>query len=257
MRGEVCIGLASILALASTLLLIFAHVGQINTSNVPKGIYMTKVNVSGYGDSLEVAILNPIFGLYTDNASAPLGDSAGLRQYYQFGLYSYCAYVNDSAGSCSNHTAGFRFTPFDTLVSDMRSNFSTLTQELLPGDLILRDSHYLGQTSRAAYFLILLATIGAALTFILGILKYSITFFLSALAAGISSLFLVVAAALWTVMINRSNDINTRIIGSAMNTTPLGIEVSTGTGFYLIWAAFACLFLSMIPYIISCCTYRG
>ncbi|KAK7468548.1 hypothetical protein VKT23_003053 [Stygiomarasmius scandens] len=261
MRGELCVGFASVLALAATILLIFAHVGQINTSNVPRGIYLAKVNVSQYGAALAEAFLNPVDGLYTDNGSAPLQASAGLRQYYEFGLYSYCAYVNETAGICSGTTAAFEFTPYDILISDMSSNASALDYKTLSDAFIpfitFRDSHYLAQTSRAAYYMILLGTIGAAISFFSGIAKHNITFFVSSVAAAISSLFLLIGATIWTVILNRSDSINSLVLGSQTNSTPLGIQVSTGPALFIVWAAFACLFASMIPYFIICCTYRG
>ncbi|THU88461.1 hypothetical protein K435DRAFT_969488 [Dendrothele bispora CBS 962.96] len=254
MRGEVCVGFASFLALAATILLIFAHVGQINTSNVPRGIYLARVNVSQYGVALAEAFLNPVDGLYTNDSNAPLQTSAGLRQYYQFGLYSYCGYVNETAGICSNTTAARPFTPYDYLVDDMSStgplDYKTLSGDFIPFTTFL-DSHYLTQTSRAAYYMILLGTISAAVAFFSGIAKHGVTFFISAAAAVISSLFLLIGAAIWTVILNRSDTINGFVLGSQTNQTPVGIVVSTGPGLYILWAAFAIMFVSNIPYFAS------
>ncbi|KAK7058362.1 hypothetical protein VNI00_001996 [Paramarasmius palmivorus] len=251
MRGELCVGFASFLSFAALLLLIFSHVGQINTSTVPRGIYMARVNASGYGDALSTAFLNPITNLYTDNASAPLGAEAGLRQYYQMGLYSYCGFVNETAGICSNTTAGFQYKPFDDLKNDMAEQYQFYTDAIFQFPSTFRDSKYLGSLSRAAYYLILLGTICTAIAFFTGIAKHNLTFLFSAIFAAISCIFILIGATIWTVIIKKSESINTVVIGSANNSSPLGITVSTGPGLYLVWAAFACLFASTIPYMIS------
>ncbi|KAF9478692.1 hypothetical protein BDN70DRAFT_879596 [Pholiota conissans] len=257
MRGEVCIGIGSIFSFTSLILLIFVHVGQISLSNVPRNIFMVKVNMSAYGQNIAAAIApNPVFGLYTNNASAPLNDQQGLRQFYEFGLYSYCAYVEPKAGTCSNHTAGQTFKPYDIVTSDMLANFSRLSATpLIPLDLTFKDSKYLGQTSRAAYWLLLLGTICAALALITGIAKNNLTLSFSSIISTIGALFLLIAASLWTVLIKKAQAINTAT--QALNGEPVGITVSEGNGLFLTWAAFVCLFISVIPYVLSCCTFRG
>jgi hypothetical protein len=254
MRGELCIGFASFLSFSAMILLIFTHVGQINTSTVPRGIYMARMNVSQYGAALHEAIVDPIDGLYTSNSSLPLLESLGLRQFYEFGLYSHCGYVNSTAGICSNKTVGYPFKPYDYFTGDMSANFSIITASVIGGGTF-RNSGYLGESTKAAYWLLLLATILAALSFLSGIAKTSFTFFLSAVFAAISSLFVLIGAAIWTVVIKKADGVSTIEIGT--NPTPVGIIVTEGPGLFLAWAAFACLFVSMVPYLISCCTYRG
>ncbi|KAF9569833.1 hypothetical protein CPC08DRAFT_701702 [Agrocybe pediades] len=256
MRGELCIGLASLLSLASLLLLIFVHIGQINTSTVPRKISMVKVNMSNYGQSIQAAVVavNQVVGLYTTNASAPLQAQAGLRQFYEFGLYSYCAYVEENAGICGNHTAGERFTPYDTITADMISNYSILTAPIIPQNTF-RDSKYLGDSSKAAYWMILLGTICAALALLTGIAKNNFTFFLSGIFSAVGSLLLLIGASIWTVLIQKASVINTSV--NPVNQQPVDIIISRGNGLFLTWAAFACLVVSVLPYVVSCCTYRG
>ncbi|KAF8634491.1 hypothetical protein AX15_000929 [Amanita polypyramis BW_CC] len=116
-------------------------------------------------EALNNALFDPILGLYTTNASAPLQEGLGLRQYYEFGLYSYCGYINSTAGTCGNHTAGSQFRPYDALTSDMIANFSSITSVVLTNTTLI-DSKYLGQSSRAAYWMLLLGAIFTAVTFI-------------------------------------------------------------------------------------------
>lgn len=77
-------------------------------------------------------------------------------------------------------------------------------------------------------------------------LKHTWSFFVSTSAAVIASIFVLAASALWTALIKRAGDVNTWTVRPAQ--VPLGIEVSTGVGLYLTWAAFACLATSIIPY---------
>ena len=116
-----------------------------------------------YSAALNSALFDPILGLYTNNASTPLQEGLGLRQYYEFGLYSYCGYINGT-GTCGNHTAGNEFRPFNALASDMTANFSSITSVVLANTTLI-DSKYLGQSSRAAYWMLLLGAILSAVTF--------------------------------------------------------------------------------------------
>lgn len=115
--------------------------------------------------ALNNTLLDPIEGLNTTNATAPLQQGLGLRQYYEFGLYSYCGYINSTAGTCGNHTAAAPFNPFQAIIGDLASNYSIITSVLL-SNTTLADTKYLGQSSSAAYYLILLGTILTAVTFL-------------------------------------------------------------------------------------------
>lgn len=115
---------------------------------------------------LAEALGDPIAGLYTDNASAPLQSQAGLRNLYRFGLYSYCAYVNTSHGTCSNHSAANRWEPLKVITADMASNYSALTDELIPADTFT-DSQYVGDFTNGAWYLLLIGTICAGLAFLM------------------------------------------------------------------------------------------
>jgi hypothetical protein len=79
-----------------------------------------------------------------------------------------------------------------------------------------------------------------------GVFKRTIAFLASACLSIIASTFVLTGAALWTSAVNSSESVN----GLILNTTniPLGIEVSTGPGLSLLWAAVGCLFASLIPY---------
>jgi len=257
MRGEICVGSASFLSFVALLLLIFAHVGQINTSSIPRGISMAKVNVSGYGQALAAAFNpDPINGLYTSNATASLGVQAGLRQLYEFGLYSHCAYVNKTAGICSNTTVAHKFLPYDVITIDMATNYTQATDSFLKGTTF-HNSNYLGTQSKAAYYLILLGSICTALTLFSGVLKHTVAFFISSSLSILGSFLLLIGAALWTVIIKKAEAVNNFTVTHNGSSVPMGITVNVGPGLYLTWAAFACLAVSIVPYMLSCCTFRG
>lgn len=89
------------------------------------------------------------------------------------------------------------------------------------------------------------------LSFPSGLLKHSYTFFFSAFLAALSSILVLISAAVWTVIIKKSQSVNDIMIGaSAANSVSVGINVAVGPGIILIWVAFACLFASVVPYMV-------
>lgn len=265
MRGEVCVGLGSLFSLAALLLLIFGHVGQINTSALPMSISMANINTSGLQAGLEAVIRpDPVYGLYDNlNASAPLAAGLGLRQYYQFGLYSYCATTAYNGSLCVKEKIAAGFTPYTALISDMLPNHSILTTAMLtqlqPPTKFYYNADSMNQLSNVGYYMLLLGTVCAAVALFCGLCKHVLTFFLSTLFSILGAALVLIGATMWTVIIHQAADINSAIINSTqINTaTPVGLVVSTGIGLYLFWAGFACLIFSAVPYTISCCTYRG
>ncbi|KAH8100479.1 Glucanosyltransferase-domain-containing protein [Cristinia sonorae] len=250
MRGEICIGTGSLLSFTALLLLIFLHVGQINTSHVPRTISLVNINMAEYQLGIAAAIApDEANGLYTNNASTPLEQHQGLRQEYKFGLYSHCAYINDTGGLCSNSSAGNRFEPFNAIVGDMLANYSSISTVLL-STVTFTDSDYLGNFSNGAYYLILIGSICAALALLTGIMKHTFGFLTSTILAAIGSVMLMIGCTIWTVLITKTQSVNNITVGPAAAAVPLGINVTIGNGLYLAWAAFACLTASLIPYMI-------
>jgi len=220
---------------------------------------MVQVNVSGYGAALAADFYpDPISGLYTNNYTAPLGAQAGLRQLYKFGFYSHCAYVDATQGICSNQSVATKFRPYDVIVSDMGSNYSGYTNTFIPLSSNFRSSS-LGSSTQAGYWLILLGTLCAALALFTGVAKHTVTFLASTIFAILSSLFLLIGAAIWTAALKKAESINSfeLTLVATNSTVPLGFTVSPGPGLYLVWASFAALLVSTVPYMVSCCTYRG
>lgn len=243
------------MSFGALLMMIFVHVGQISTADFPRKISMVQINATGYGQALNNATFDTFEGLYASNSTSLLGARAGLRRVYKFGLYSYCAYLNDTDGTCSSHNAAYSFKPYDIMASDLPENYTSLTNSAIP-DIDFRDSDFLSNQARSAYYLLLIGTICAAVALFTGIAKYTVTFFVSTGTALLGSILLLAGSAVWTVIINRAESINDVVLGDGRN-IPLGITLKAGSGLYLSWASFALLFVSVLPYMLSCCTYRG
>jgi len=81
-----------------------------------------------------------------------------------------------------------------------------------------------------------------------GLVKHTVAFLVSTCFAILGSLLLLIGASIWTVAIKRVNPINALVV--ARTSIPLGISISIGSGLYMIWAAFTCLLLSTVPYML-------
>lgn len=253
MRGEVCIGSASALSFVSLLLLIFAHVGQINTDTVPRGVSIATINMTGFYDGLRSAITDPTPNLFTNVSTAPLGQAAGLRNTYSWGFYKYCAYTDSHLGLCTNQTFGFPFQPYEAIVGDTPTRYQIQVRYVLPEESTFVHSGYLADYTRAGFWLVFLGTLSAGIAFLSGLYKSTMTFMMSTVFSMFGAGCLLIGASILTAVLNKAKSINNYTV---INGAPLGIEMSIGPAIYLIWTAFVLLFISMGPYLISCSTYR-
>ena len=200
------------------------------------------------------ALRDPLFpGLYTDNASAPLQAGAGLRRAYGFGLYSYCAYINDTAGSCTARTLVHQFRPYAVITNDVPSNYSNYTDNILHNPAFANSSS-LASGARAACCLLLLGSI-LLLTFLVMYVWFrplifgglgSLTFvlpsgpivffcghhisglFISAVSVVLAPIFFLAGSPTWAATIKKAKEANPWKIQSTQ--LPLRIEVSAGDG---------------------------
>ncbi|PPQ99578.1 hypothetical protein CVT24_005366 [Panaeolus cyanescens] len=267
LRGEWCVGVASVLTTVTFLLLVLIHID---------------VDASGFGAAINRAVAPNNVTVYATNGSLPLQANAGIRQIYHFGLYRYCAYVDsDSSGLCGNHTTGYKLNPFTVIAADAPPLVLPLTlpipsvKEAAAAGAFF-DDRYLGQSTKAAYWMILIATVCTVLALATGVLKHGMTYFLSTLFTVLASVMLLVAAAIWTTVINKAKAINDLVLPGYGS---LGITVSMGNGVLMTWAAFVVMVVAIVPYglrsvicclrvdhwhmltigarLFSCCTYRG
>lgn len=66
----------------------------------------------------------------------------------------------------------------------------------------------------------------------------------------VGSLMLLIGAAIWTVIVKKAQSVNDLFLGPETAPVSLGIEVTIGNALLLAWGAFACLIVSIIPYMI-------
>jgi len=263
LRGEVCIGSASFFSFVATLLLIFAHVGQINTGNVPHGISLATMNITDFGAALAAATGDLKPGLYNTTDGAPLGMHLGLRHIYSWGAYSYCAStttINGTSSICTPTSMPKPFRPADVILDDTPEtpfNYTIQVRGVLIQDQSdWKNSDYLGYFSTAAYWFMFLGTLGTVMAFITGLVQSRTTFWLATSLAVFSTLCILISASIYTAIVGKAQGINSEQWTTPTGSVPLGIVVSFGNALWLLWTAFICLFLSVVPYVISCCTYR-
>jgi len=253
LRGEVCVGTGSFLSALGVLLLIFAHVGQLNSSTIPRSIAIVTVDVSGYGKALQAATGDPTPNLYNTSQASPMGEGFGLRQSYEWGLYSVCGYVSPVRGNCSKSEFGNRFTPFDVILHDTPDLYLVQTVFLLPANSTFVSSTYLSSFSNGAGYLIMLGTVAAMIAFVFGLYRSITSFTIACTMITLSVVTLFTGAVIWTAILNKTRSINKV---NVLPGVPLGIIVSYGNGLWLIWAGFVLILLSAAPYGISCWTFR-
>jgi len=257
MRGEVCIGLASFLSFAATLLLIFAHIGSTNHNAVARDISVVNVNVSGFGLALSTASGDPTPNFYNNTPYSPLSQGLGLRQVYRWGFYGYCGYVDPASGQgvCTaegNGSFAYPFAPMDAILAEIPSTYRPTAQYLVPVSKF-RDSGYEKSTSRAGFIFIFIGSLTTALTFLAGLIRHNSTFTIAFALSVISTLTLLIGAAIWSALIAQTQSLNKYQVYSV----PIGIEVSYGTALWLVWSAFAADLVSIFPYSLSWYSYRS
>ncbi|KAG8928381.1 hypothetical protein FRC03_001752 [Tulasnella sp. 419] len=255
MRGEYCVAAATFFSFTSLLLLIFAHVGQIDTSNVPRNVNMVSMNVSGYGQALYAATGSNAPGLYVENATLPLNHSMGLRQNYAWGLYGHCGYIDvDSRkqGLCSNSSFAYRFVPFDVMLGDVPEQYYIQTRTLVPNVTKFKDSGFLGGLTGPAFYLLFIGTLATFAAVVTGVIRHKYTFTAAAFFSIIATLFILIGASIWTSAINSAKSVNMVVVRGGVS---LGVTINAGSALWLFWAAFVLLLMSILPYVISCWSY--
>ena len=80
-------------------------------------------------------------------------------------------------------------------------------------------------------------------------------FLISSSLSVLGSFLLLVGAALWTVIVKKAEAVNSITINLNGSAVPIGITVAVGPGLYLTWAAFACLAVSIVPYMLRYVRY--
>ncbi|KAK4685132.1 hypothetical protein P7C73_g5031, partial [Tremellales sp. Uapishka_1] len=254
MRGEHCIAGASILSGIAVILLVFANIGQISSGALVSGIHMVEVNVAAYGNAYVGVKNGTAAGLYDSSTKDKMGTEKGLRQYYRYGLYNSCGYQKGGGGICNSTIFGYPFEPLSQILADTPTKYKTATDAFIPSSAsTFRDNGFNHGLSRAGSLMIFVGSVAALLSLIFGVVKHRLAFFVASICAGISALLLMIGAAMWTSIIAKDAFINIVKVQYGYN---LGIDVYAGPALYLTWVAFAMIALSILPYVIACCTFR-
>ncbi len=83
-----------------------------------------------------------------------------------------------------------------------------------------------------------------------GFIKHTVGYLASTVFAIIGSALLLIGAVIWTVIIKKAQAINGVVVSLPSGLVPLDITVEVGNALFLAWAAFACLIVSIMPYMI-------
>lgn len=86
-------------------------------------------------------------------------------------------------------------------------------------------------------------------------MKHVRTFFFSSLFAILGSIFLLSGAAVWTAIIKNVQGLNHIAITLENTSVQLSLQLAAGRGLFLTWAAFACLSISIVPYMMMYVLY--
>ncbi|CED85108.1 Actin cortical patch SUR7/pH-response regulator PalI [Phaffia rhodozyma] len=251
MRGAVCISAGSFFSLAASIIMVFAHIGQINTSAIPRVLSMIKIDVNGLGTGISAASPSTsVSGLYANTTSlGQLGSEGGLRQSYRWGLLNSAGYTDGTFGTANSSHFGLRFKPFEAILSDVPSSLQSAVSSAVPSSTFT-DGGYTGRYSIAAFYIIFIGSCLAFLTFLFGVVPQQWFQAFAALLSTISALALAVGAAIWTALWAKIKTVNGVTVGSGSGTN-LGIRVVFGNGIILTWVAFGVMLFAIIPYFVS------
>ncbi|EST09976.1 Actin cortical patch SUR7/pH-response regulator PalI [Kalmanozyma brasiliensis GHG001] len=246
-RG-LCVGLGGFFSFAAVVLCVFANIGQLSNNVVTRNIRYVSVDTRGLGDALSRAGQSNT-NIFAQDQSSPVGQGNGIKDDYQWGLYNYCAgEVNGDSRSCSQRNFGFEFLPADAVLSDTPQGDRQTLQNFLP-ESTFRDSGYLGRFSKAAMYLIFIGSCLALIAWVAGLLSHRFAFLGAAFIALLSALALGVGAALLTAIYVKTK--------ASIDNANFGITIHYGNALWITWAAVLAVALSIVPYIISCCTGRS
>lgn len=176
-------------------LLVFTHVGQINPTTLPRGLYWVELNVQAYGAGLQGGTGSGVGGLYDTNNNDKLGSGKGLRQYYRWDMYGACGYQKDGSGRCNATQFAYPFKPLGTLLGDVPSKFLTQTAAIIgtdAGSEPFKNDGNNAALSRGAFWAIFIGSIAVAVAFVAGLVPSRFSFLIASVA--------VVVGALGTMM---------------------------------------------------------
>ncbi|TKA50401.1 hypothetical protein B0A53_06256 [Rhodotorula sp. CCFEE 5036] len=267
-----CAGLGIVFAWAALILMIFGQVGQLGTSVFPRHVRIFAIDTAGVSKALaSAARQNGVSiegsGNFSDVYSTqPIGKDyfikssneslhGGLRQTYEWGLWSYCA-TNGDLGAprsyCVASSVNNGVDPAAVLLEDVPLKYSDLLKSILPNQVLSVSDSLDFYTNRAS-IVILTATITAGLAALLGLFSHRGGFFFAAFFNVVSAFALSAGLAMYQILYSEANS---AIDTATANGVDVGITLDYGNGLALLWSANALLYLSIVPYVGACCTGR-
>lgn len=186
-----CIAGASVLTFLSLVMLVFTHVGQINPTTLPRGIYWVELNVAAYGAGLQGGTGSSVGGLYDTSNKDKLGSGKGLRQYYRWDMYGACGYQKDGSGRCNSTQFGYPFQPLGTLLGDAPGKFVKQTAAIIGtdagSDQFKNDSSN-ASLSRGAFWAIFIGSVAVAVAFVAGLIPSRFSFLIASVGCVVGAL---------------------------------------------------------------------
>ncbi|KAN0063117.1 hypothetical protein ACQY0O_004280 [Thecaphora frezii] len=242
-----CVGLAQFLTFAALVLVILANIGQLTNNVVARNIRFISLDTRGLQDALTRAGVDVPSNLYATDQSSPIAAGNGIKNDYQWGLYNYCGGASSGSNrACADSMFNFKWQPVEAILADTPQSARSEIQSFLP-DNTFTDSAYLRRFSQAAFWLIFIGTVLTGIAWLSGALAHRFAFFSAAFFAFLAALALGIGAAIYTAIYTKARD----AIGNQY-----GLDLDYGNAIWFIWAAFVGTMLSIVPYIISCCTGR-
>jgi len=242
MVAKFCVGISELLAFSAMVLAILVNMGQISQNIVARNIYYAELDLTGLGGGGALPAT-----VFAGDQAAPSLQNQGLKETYQWGLYNFCGGAGNTRSCGPRGFGDGRFEPLQVLYADINQQYQTqLNQTVSEGTFA--DSDYLGRFSHAAFWLIFIGTVLAGLTFLLGFLAHRFAFLVAALVALLGAAALGAGAAIFTAILVKARDSIADVAGAQLHLT---------NALWMMWAAFGALTLSIVPFIISCCTGRS
>ncbi|GAA5991404.1 hypothetical protein JCM11641_004621 [Rhodosporidiobolus odoratus] len=270
-----CASIGILFSFAAVILLVFGEISQISSDLMPRRLRLVHIDTSGLGVALAAASKSS--GLTISGASNNFSDiynkdavgegyfvkstnesrHDGLRKGYEWGLWSYCS-TNGDLGAARSYCVersidGPRFQPAQVLLEDIPTEYSDLLKQVLPENIFTADD-YLGEYTRGATYVTMVGALSTAIAALIGLFARRFAFILATLFSIIAFLGLTAGNVIYTVIFNRAIDaINQATVGGV----DVGITLSYGNALWIMWAATALIFASILPFAFSCCTARS
>lgn len=255
-----CASFGLVLTTIALVLALIAQVSQINGTIIPRHLSLISLDTSGFLGALSassgdgVANLTSIYATASNETATRLPDHDGLRQRYQFGMYSYSAF-GDSQDSPDYVTPrGFfsSFAPATALLADVPTKYSAVVKGALP-DNVFTEDEYLGTITKAANAVAFVGTATLAIGWLFALIPAQCLAGFSALLSLISTLCLIASSAVYLVIVSK---VQAAVQDVKIDDVALGLSVSYGTGLWLLTAAAFLELFALAAMTIACCCGR-